>query len=765
MSVARNHAGWSSWRHVLLNTTTVLGFLVASTQIARAEQLLPTDFFANQKLSTTSQMLVSADRLTVDSRTSIVVAQGGVRLSSEGYLIAADRAEYNQKSGKVILVGSVAVRDPEGQQYTSDRAELYGGFKQGFLKSLIFETSNGMRLSAADAEIRPGNTLFLNDASLTPCGNCVDAKGRQIGWRVRSATILRDTEKKTIYFTGGSLEIAGIPIAYLPWLALPDPSLTNIEDLVRTRISYSAEKGVAVVYPGFVWHQPEYGLTLTPEFYTRQGVLGELNWKKQVGFASYSADAWGIYQLSPWAYAGKIGDTNLRGGMQGKVDLALDDGWKAGAQASAYSDRSFALDYNKGRRDGDYATQRIFATQLTNDTYIDARAEYYVGLGEDGATNEAKQGQVLPTILGHHVAKAPNGMGEVALDGQLTRITREADSSSTVGGVDYVEGFASEKTHASVQAAWRDQWVLPAGVLISPYVGVRGDVAQYESASTHANAPATSITHSITPIAALDVSWPLMARSEGANHFVTPRLQIVSRGGDSSPGITNDDAQSFVFDDTNLFSFNRFSGTDRQETGTRATYGVTYHADLTDGRWFDLAIGQSIQIGGTNSAALANPYQTGRGSGVSDGLSHIVVAAKGAPFAGVELGAKTLIDPNSTSIDRAVVAGKYSGELFSAGIDYAYQSKAMAPGVSADRHEIGGNLAVPIDDYWTVGANARYDIVGSKLNNYGISLGYDDNYTQGSIFYHSDRSGTKGGRVGVSLKLKMLADVGYDHNL
>ncbi|WP_299347869.1 hypothetical protein, partial [uncultured Maritalea sp.] len=128
MSVARNHAGWSSWRHVLLNTTTVLGFLVASTQIARAEQLLPTDFFANQKLSTTSQMLVSADRLTVDSRTSIVVAQGGVRLSSEGYLIAADRAEYNQKSGKVILVGSVAVRDPEGQQYTSDRAELYGGF-------------------------------------------------------------------------------------------------------------------------------------------------------------------------------------------------------------------------------------------------------------------------------------------------------------------------------------------------------------------------------------------------------------------------------------------------------------------------------------------------------------------------------------------------------------------------------------------------------------------------------------------------------------
>lgn len=766
MSVARNHAGWSSWRHVLLNTTTVLGFLVASTQIASADQLLPPNFFAQQKLSTTSHMLVAANQLTVDARTSIVTAKGDVRLSSEGYLIAADVAEYNQKTGKVILIGSVAVRDPEGQQYTSDRAELYGGFKQGFLKSLVFETSNGMRLSAADAEIRPGNSLFLKDASLTPCGNCVDAKGRQIGWRIKSATVLRDTEKKTIYFTRGSLEIAGIPIAYLPWLALPDPSLTDVEDLVRTRISYSGEKGVAVVYPGFVWHQPEYGLTLTPEFYTRQGVLGELNWKKQIGFATYSADAWGIYQLDPTAYAGKNGDTNLRAGIQGKADFALADGWTAGAQASTYSDRSFAIDYNKGRRNGDYATQRIFATQLTESTYIDGRAEYYVGLGESGAANEAKQGQILPSISGHHVAEVPNGAGEVILDGQLTRITRETDSLTSVGGVEHVAGFAGEKTHASVQAAWRDQWVMPGGVLISPYVGVRGDLAQYNQTSALGSAPASSVTHSITPIAALDVSWPLMAQSEGANHFVTPRLQIVSRGGNSSPGITNDDAQSFVFDDTNLFSFNRFSGTDRQETGTRASFGVFYHADLEDGRWFDLAIGQSIQIGGTNGAALANPYQTGINSGVADGLSHIVIAAKGRPMAGVEIGAKTLINPTNASFERSVFAAKYSGEMFSGGIDYAYQSANMSNGVSADRHEIGGNVTVPVTDYWSVGLDARYDIVGSKINNYGISIGYDDNYTQGSVYYRSqDADGFAGDLIGINMKLKMLTDIGYDQNL
>jgi len=766
MSVARNHAGWSSWRHILRNTTAVLGLVVASTQIASADQLLPTDFFANQKLSSSSRMFVEADRLMVDSQTSMVIAQGNVRMSSEGYLIAADRAEYDQRTGKVILIGSVAVRDPEGQEYTSDRAELYDGFRQGFLKSLVFETSEGMRLTAADAEIRPGNTLLLDNASLTPCGNCVDEKGRQIGWRIRSDKVHRDTEKKTIHFTNSSLHIAGIPIAYLPWLKLPDPSLTDIEDVIRTKVSYSAEKGLAVVYPGFVWHEPELGLTVTPELYTRQGLLGELNWKKQIGFGTYSIDAWGIYQLDPSAYAGKLGEVGFRAGIQGKVDYKLGDGWTAGAQASTYSDRSFSVDYAKGRREGSYAAQRAFATRLTDNTLIDARAEYYVGVGESGATNESQQGQLLPSVTGHHVVDAPNGMGEIQLEGKLARITRDADSSSTVGGIDHVQGFAGEKTHAMVLAAWRDKWVMPGGIMISPYLGVRGDVAQYDNTSAHLSAPATSVSHSITPIAAIDVSWPLLAQTENANHFVTPHLQVVSRGGSSTPGITNDDAQSFVFDDTNLFSFNRFSGSDRQETGTRASFGITYHADLEDGRWFDLAIGQSIQLGSTNGATLANPYQTGINSGVNDGLSHLVISARGAPLTGIELGAKTLVDPTDASIDRAMLAVKYSGELFSGGFDYAYQSAGMADGVSIDRHEIGGNIKIPVTDYWSLGLDARYDLVGSKLDNYGASIGYDDNYTQGSIYYRSKGvEGLEGDLVGFKLKLKMLTDVGYDKTL
>ena len=67
-----------------------------------------------------------------------------------------------------------------------------------------------------------------------------------------------------------------------------------------------------------------------------------------------------------------------------------------------------------------------------------------------------------------------------------------------------------------------------------------------------------------------------------------PIAQIVYRGSSTvAPGITNDNALSFVFDDTNLFSYDRFTGSDRQETGLRANIGGRYMANFGDGTWLD----------------------------------------------------------------------------------------------------------------------------------------------------------------------------------
>src|SRR5690606_23456337 len=189
-------------------------------------------------------------------------------------------------------------------------------------------------------------------------------------------------------------------------------------------------------------------------------------------------------------------------------------------------------------------------------------------------------------------------------------------------------GHVGNKTRATLQAGWQTQWI-NNGLVFTPYAGLRTDLAYYDGTSPLL--PGETSLFSATPIAAMDVRYPLIAHNGGDVHLIEPIGQMVYRGSDTSlVGITNDDAQSFVFDDTNLFSYNRFSGYDRQETGLRANIGARYQANFPD-CGYDHVIGwQSSQLYGTNAFGTAAPAAVRDGSGMDGDASYAVLVAYGS---------------------------------------------------------------------------------------------------------------------------------------
>src|SRR5690606_14729349 len=139
-----------------------------------------------------------------------------------------------------------------------------------------------------------------------------------------------------------------------------------------------------------------------------------------------------------------------------------------------------------------------------------------------------------------------------------------------------VFAYEENKLHAAVEAAWQHQYILPAGFVATPYLGLRLDAGYFERSGAALPAPyptpASNVSLSeATPIAAMDVRWPLVAVNGYDCHLFEPVAQIVYRGSSTSlVGIVNDDAQSFVFDDTLLFSYNRFS--DRKSTRLNSSH-------------------------------------------------------------------------------------------------------------------------------------------------------------------------------------------------
>ena len=85
--------------------------------------------------------------------------------------------------------------------------------------------------------------------------------------------------------------------------------------------------------------------------------------------------------------------------------------------------------------------------------------------------------------------------------------------------------------------------------------------------------------------------------------------QIIVRPNESLIGkFPNEDAQSLVFDDTNLFAIDKYSGYDRVEGGTRANVGVQYTANIHRYGTVNALFGQSYHLAGKNSFAHSGQF-------------------------------------------------------------------------------------------------------------------------------------------------------------
>ncbi len=79
-----------------------------------------------------------------------------------------------------------------------------------------------------------------------------------------------------------------------------------------------------------------------------------------------------------------------------------------------------------------------------------------------------------------------------------------------------------------------------------------------------------------------------------------------------------------MFDDSNLFRVDKFSGWDRVEGGSRANYGLQYTAQINQGGFINALFGQSYSLFGQNSFALGGTTNTGLDSGLDTTKSDYV---------------------------------------------------------------------------------------------------------------------------------------------
>ncbi len=714
-------------RHNLL---ALLGALLLSAGLGYApsvvaQGLVPANFF-NSPITPGGTAGVEANSLEFDSTTRIIRAFGDVVLTYQGYTVTGDTLVFNRATDDVRMTGPVQIIDPAGNVLDTTDLEVTGGMKQAFLNALTITSFDGSRITADSADYDAVLETILVNAGYAPCGECIDSQGRKIGWSMNAARIVQNSEDGSVLLEQPSLAILGVPVAWAPFLWLPNLDGSAIANLPTPKYDYGDLTGHKVEIPVTAYSSRWTDIILTPTLMSRQGFLMGAEWVQRFDRGSFQIKASGLHQRDRAAYAGTVGDIAWRGAIQASGEFVPIEDWKVGMAYTTFSDAAYLTDYRMTV--GKSTVNEVYATHLTADTYFDVRAQQFNLLGNVTAAQQGEQARTLPVMRFSHVADLAPGMGRLEFDGQLLNVQRDADMTKLSNGVPYTLGHAGNKTRATFQLAWQKQLIGAGGFVATPYLGGRADVAYYDGASPLMAGP-TSL-FSATPIAALDVRYPLMATNGADVHIVEPIVQAVYRGsGTTSVGITNDDAQSFVFDDTNLFSYNRFSGYDRQETGLRANVGGRYQANLADGRYVEIMGGQSFQIAGPNAFGTVDGPRTGAGGGVGNAASYGVLGAYASLAPGIKFGGKLQVDTGTWRVARAGAGTQYADEAgYTATLDYNYVAANPAAGTIKDQHEVLGSLGIPVAEYWRVKANTGWDLAGNSWLVVGGGLEYDDGY-------------------------------------
>jgi LPS-assembly protein len=692
--------------------------------------LLPPGFFDAVPF-TGSAATVEADMLTYDAANDTISAEGGVVMTYEGATIRAERLVYNRKTGALRAPGEVSIVSENGTSFVTHDLEVTGGFKEAFMRSLTLRTADGSLVTADSADYSSELKVVLENGFYSHCCDCIDAKGRRIGWNVRGARIVYDRKDATVTVDQPYIEVLGIPFLWLPWMQVPDPTQPRANGFRLPDFNFTTGMGLTVQLPYFWAIDPDTDLLLIPRAMSRQGGLLAADLTHRFGNGSVNVKAAGVYQLDPSAFAPGIGDGRWRGAIQTSGAFTPIPHWTAGWSYTAFSDAAFLPDY--ALTTGVNSVNEVYVTHLSPDYYANLRFQQFNLLGNYTPAQQDQQAKAVPNFTGASTTDLPDGWGQVRTLARVLGVDRGSDQIITLNGVPYALGYKETKVHASLEASWQDQWVAPGGLVVTPYLGARADAAFYDGGSAAPTAPAGAVSLlSATPIAAHDVRWPLIADDRfGSTYLLEPIAQVVYRGSTvAAPGITDDDALSFVFDDTNLFSYNRFSGSDRQETGLRANLGGHFAANFADGSWLDLLGGQSYFLAGVNSLGIADAAQVGANTGLGGTASYVVLGAKAGLSSTFSAGGKVQVDPAAPRVTLAGLGARYADPetRWSAGLDYTYIAADPMRGTN-EQQEITGTVGMPIDDYWTATATASWDIASNTWLEAGAGILYDDGYT------------------------------------
>jgi len=733
---------------------------------------------AQVRANPNAKMLVQANEMQYDYKNERVAAVGKVQIYYDGAILEADRVTHDRKTNRLTATGNVRYQTKDGNVIHTDHIDMDADFRDGFVQSLMVETADNTRMVAARADRSEGNFTVLQSGAYTACEPCKENPQKPPFWQVKAARIIHNERERVIHYENASIEFFGVPVAYFPYFWHPDPTVKRQTGFLAPTWFSNSRTGTGVAIPYYWALAPNYDLTVTVAPMTQQlGPLVSAEFRHQLVTGSYMIRAAGIFQQEPERFRDRSGispgDRDFRGSIETVGKFRINERWHWGWDATLLTDRYFLNDYGGavpgGGRD---RTSSIYLTGQGDRSYYDLRGLGFIGMGRED--NQSQQPIIHPLLDYSYVWGRPVLGGELGLTTNFVSLSRSETDFQALGNADettacittpnpgqcLMRGMGGNYTRFSTQLNWRRTVTNPWGMVFKPFATARVDVAtrdadlaNNQAAFTGGSVGRDSMARAM-PAVGMETRWPFISVHSWGTQIVEPIAQVVVRPNETHIGrFPNEDAQSLVFDDTNLFAIDKYSGYDRVEGGTRANVGVQYTANIHRYGMINVLFGQSYHLAGKNSYAYSGMvdndptsptfgHQTGLGlqSGLENDVSDYVGRAYFQPAGNLSYIARARFDRNNFDVRRVELEARATWQNLSLSTIYARYDPQPLIGYERHRESVYQLGTWKFHENWTLFGGVGYNLRDGDFDLAMIGLNYVDECFAASFSYVADNS-------------------------
>ena len=668
-------------------------------------------------VSKNEPVLFTADHVEQDAQTHTIILTGHVELTQKPppkadgtqstgapQVVQADKLTYHQDTGQLVAEGHVAFVQPSGDVVFADYAELSSDLSTAFAKEVGALLSDNSRMAGRAAERRDGRWFDIAQGVYSPCQLCKDDPTQPPLWQLKAEHITHDMQEHQLTYDDAWLEFMGLPVAYTPYLSVPDPTVKRRSGFLAPTLGINTVIGTSLRTPYYIDIAPDKDLTVAPTFSSEDGLQLAGDYRERWQNGKIDLNASGTFADLVKDY-GPIQRDIFRGDVQGTAQFDLNETWRTGADIFLSSDDTYLQRYRIAAPD--ILTNRLYIEGFDRRDYAAAESFYFQDTRPGLRPVEP---YVVPRLQAEHVTDPDTGPigGRWSLDSSLLSLERPGDSTDT--------------RRLSSSLDWQKVQTMPVGLVSTTTLDARADLYDADNFTD----PRTDITHDTTdagrifPYAEESLSYPMSRQFGSVQQTLEPIVSLLAAPTVTDSGrFPNEDSLDFELDDTNLFDANRFTGVDRQEGGARITYGIKTGVYGFGGGSSSLFLGQSYRLQDNNTF----PEGSGLADQWSDYVGRLVVDP--APWMDVNYSFRfdhDTLQPKTHDVDMTL-----GDTPFRLSVNYLFVDATAGTLDGLSREEVGANVSYNFDKYWTasLGQSRSFQPDAGPLLS-SASLGYND---------------------------------------